>query len=51
MKIALYLNTENPDDLKKARKVLDALEDVPTGFTTTAEYQAWLRKLEKEGEE
>lgn len=51
MKIALYLNTENPDDLKKARKVLDALEDVPAGFANTAEYEACLRNLEKENEE
>lgn len=50
MKIALYIDTSNPEDLKKARKALDALEDVPTGFDAVAEYEAWLARLKAEEE-
>ncbi len=50
MKIAIYIDTDNPKDKAQARKILDALEDVPAGFKSMAEYEAWQAKLKKENE-
>ena len=43
MKIAIYINTENPEDLETAERVIDVIK-------RGEDYKAWLKKLEKEQE-